>query len=91
MAEISKDATWSERVTRLAVMGHIETNAHGLDVAPTRHGRKAQSRSMLWSKIIGNGVYSSSEYSRLRPPNAPQWKLSTLVHDIEKIGNYATG
>jgi hypothetical protein len=46
MAEISKDATGSERVTRLAVMDHIETKTHDLDVAPTRHGRRAQSRSM---------------------------------------------
>jgi hypothetical protein len=26
-------------------MDHIETKTHGLDVAPTRHGRRAQSRS----------------------------------------------
>jgi hypothetical protein len=72
-------------------MDHIDAKTHDLDVAPTRHRRRAQSRSMQWSRIIGNGVYSSSEYSRLRPPNAPQWKLFTLVHNIEEIGNYATG
>jgi hypothetical protein len=51
-------------------MDHIDTKTHGLDVAPARHGRRAQSRSMLWSRIIGNGVYSNSEYSLLRPQGA---------------------
>jgi hypothetical protein len=66
MAEISKDATGSQRTTRLAVMDHIETKKHGLDVAPTRHKRRTQSHSMQSSRTIGNGVYSSSEYSHLR-------------------------
>src|SRR5450759_1824821 len=66
MAEISEDATGSQRTTRLAVMDHIETKKHGLDVAPTRHKRRTQSHSMQWSRTIGNGVYSSSEYSHLR-------------------------
>ena len=63
-------------------MDHIETKTHGLDVAPTRHGCRAQSRSMLWSRIIGNGVYSNSEYSLLRLQGAVNMKMGYGMLDI---------